>query len=66
MANSECKQACEAAYNQNLARLNSTLFENLVLAGNDPAQKTQAQVHFSNGMKLAQEARDICLAQCGR
>ncbi len=65
MANSECKQACLSAYEQTIARLNATLFENLILAENNQAKINQAQAHFRNGMKLAQQAKDICQAQCG-
>jgi CDP-glycerol glycerophosphotransferase (TagB/SpsB family) len=50
MANSECQQACQAAYSQTIARLNATLLENLILAENDAGKKSQAQAYFNRGV----------------
>ncbi|MDZ4877276.1 MAG: hypothetical protein CLLPBCKN_006711 [Chroococcidiopsis cubana SAG 39.79] len=68
MANTECEQACRSAYTQSVqsvARLSDTLFENIVLAKDDESKKAQAKTYFNNGMKIAEEVRKTCLAQCG-
>jgi len=62
MADSLCKDACDAAYKARVTKLFDVLAECLVTA--DSSGEQECKKRFRRGLQAAREARDICTKLC--
>ncbi len=63
MLDTDCQNACVAAYTGQVDHCADVLRDNLVLAKTD-ADKQLAQTEFNHCMALAEEVKTICLQTC--
>ncbi len=64
MADTDCTQACRAAFSASVGKLCANLLDQLSAAATDE-ERQKSRERFAAGMKLAKEVRDLCLRECG-
>lgn len=64
MSTESCLKACEASFQQTVARLNDVLLDALVQADGDENLEKRAKENFERGLRFANRVRDICVSAC--